>query len=266
MMTNPACSQPIEPVLQAINAATTHLRLYADDHPVVAQGLETAYRELAHLLGSRGDTTLLLIENEWVWKDRPLSMSGQREDRLMKNFEERGIESITFRRNLPREDFFSFLKSMARGENEALRTSETISFGRLLFKRNPAEPPLSPQAEDRFGCFTDMSQKKFEELKTIYHQIVRMKKIDFRGVDDIIQRLHQELCLRRQSDPTAVGSAQCRRIHLHPYGQCLHSHHEPGRVPGVSGPASVPGRSRLHPARCRQTFYSQGDPKQARAG
>jgi len=183
---NPTPIQPIERVLGTINAASNHLRLYADDHPVVAQSLETAYRGLTQLLGSRGDTTLLLIENEWVCKEQQVATTGQRYGRLMKNLEERGIESITFRQDLRREEFFKFLKSMARGENEVIRNSGTISFGRLLFKSNSAEPPLSPQAEDRLGCFADMSQKKFEDLKAIYHQIVRMKKIDFQGVDDII--------------------------------------------------------------------------------
>jgi HD-GYP domain-containing protein (c-di-GMP phosphodiesterase class II) len=185
-MMNSTLSQPIERVLGTINAASNHLRLYADDHPAVAQSLETAYRGLTQLLGSRGDITLLLIENEWVCKEQPLSTTSQRYGRLMKNLEERGIESITFRRNLRREEFFKFLKSMARGENEDIRNSGTISFGRLLFKSNSAETPLSSQVEDRLGCFADMSQKKFEDLKTIYHQIVRKKKIDFQGVDDIV--------------------------------------------------------------------------------
>lgn len=183
-MTTRAPSHPIERVLRAINAATTHLRLYAEDHPVVAQSMETAFRELAHFVGDREETTLLRVDDQWVWKERPLAASGQRYGRLMKELEERGIESITFRRGVRRDEFHSFLKSMARGGGEG--GGETISCGRLILRAEAPEPPPSPQAEDRFGQYLDVRRQKYDDLKAIAHQIRRQRKIDIRGVEDVV--------------------------------------------------------------------------------
>jgi HD-GYP domain-containing protein (c-di-GMP phosphodiesterase class II) len=186
-MNPPDIRQSIERVLRAINAAITHLRLYADDHPVVTQIIEASYRELSRLLNAHGDITLMMIENEWVWKDQPLSSKGHPHGLLMKNLAKRGIESLTFRRGLRREDFLEFLKSMARSESEVIRKSAGISFGRLQLRSRSPEAPLTPQAEDRIGIFEEMRQKKFADLRTIYDQIERMKKIDIQGVDDVIR-------------------------------------------------------------------------------
>jgi HD-GYP domain-containing protein (c-di-GMP phosphodiesterase class II) len=191
-MTMTESMQPIERILKAMNSTAACLRLYADDHPIVAQSLEATYRALAHLLASRAESTLLLIENEWVWNGRPLGPAAQRNGRLMKELAERGIESITFRRDLRREDFFAFLRDIARGPGDSMQSSATIKFGRLLLKTNGVLlPALTTQAEDRVDAFADVREKKAEHLQELYSQIARMKKIDIKGVDDVVSAFIQ---------------------------------------------------------------------------
>lgn len=186
MTTATASDHPIDPVLRAINAATTHLRLYAEDHPAVSLSVETAYREIARFVGEREETTLLLIDNEWVWKERPLAVSGPRYGRLMKELEDRGVESITFRRPLCREEFSAFLKQMARGGGAGFEGGETISFGRLLLRRHGPGPTDGSADEERLEALAESRRKRLDDVRSIHHQIQRHRKIDLRGVEEVV--------------------------------------------------------------------------------
>jgi HD-GYP domain-containing protein (c-di-GMP phosphodiesterase class II) len=179
--------QKVERALKAMNSAVNHLRLYSAGHAIVQRSLEAAYRELGGLLAERDEATLLRVENELVWNDRPISAVGQRYARLMQDLEERGIESITFHRELGREEFQDFLQEIARGRKETISSRPKIKLGRLLLKTGrPAAEPADPRAADALGAFDALRERRLSDLQEIYAQIVRMKKINLQGVDDII--------------------------------------------------------------------------------
>lgn len=189
-------------VLSQLTAAVTNTSLYSPNHPQVAQYVDKAYSALADLLQQREEITVLLIGNDLVADNRPLTASGA--SSFVANFtrilKKKTIERLTFTAGLPKAELQSFILDLAGPDTAGVRATASIKLGKVEIRvrkaGDQAAPAAalpegaSPEAEAPSGALEALqalTAKELDELKELYLRIKRHKQIDIRGVDEIVK-------------------------------------------------------------------------------
>jgi HD-GYP domain-containing protein (c-di-GMP phosphodiesterase class II) len=108
---------------------------------------------------------------------------------------DRGIGHLTFLRGVAQSDFQQFVRNLASREPEDLKGSEHVKIGKveLKVKRKavPAAVPLVKEETEKIGSLRKIRDHKLDEIKSLLNLARRHKKIDIRGVDDMIKAFIQ---------------------------------------------------------------------------
>ena len=178
-----------------LNATVINMHLYAPDHPQAERYLSSTFNTLKGLLRIMPEVTLMLVGYDLVVNNNPVPV--ERLDlmnfcRLLRNS---GIERLTFSHGLRDGDFQQFVRELAGKHDNPIRRRPGIKIGKVELKvRSEAVSGSEGAAADKnekIQPIREIRDGKLNEIKELYHTARRHKRIDIRGVDDIIKAFVQ---------------------------------------------------------------------------
>jgi HD-GYP domain-containing protein (c-di-GMP phosphodiesterase class II) len=189
----------LQQFLTQLNAVVINMHLYAAEHPQAEKYLSNAFNNLEGLLRNNPEITLMLIGQDLVVNNTPLSIERLNLSSFHRLLKERGIERLTFLPGVTANEFQDCIRSLASQRNVAVRSSRCVKIGKVELKVK--QDGLSDDAgDDEKGSdiiqpIREVRDGKYEEIKTLYHNAQRHQKIDVRGVDDMIKAFIQGFTL-----------------------------------------------------------------------
>ena len=193
-------------VISQLTAAVTNTGLYSPDHPQVAQYVEKAYAVLAEILRERPEVTVMLIGNDLVAENRQLASTGAASyvNNFIRILKKKAVERLTFVAGLPMPEFHSLVQDLASPDAVSIRSTTFVKLGKVELRVKTSDEEASAGENDASSLaglpesLTDAQQEGFQkllalsaeelaELKELYLRVKRHKKIDIRGVDDIVK-------------------------------------------------------------------------------
>ncbi len=194
-------------VISQLTAAITNTSLYSPTHPQVAQYVEKAYTVLGGMLRSKPEITILLIGKDLVADNRQLVATGATS--YVANFtrilRKKTIERLTFTVGLSKSELQSFIQDLASPDSASVRSTPCIKLGKveLRVKKSDEQGEAGGDGADASGGgilesipgvsqealqeLLSLSATELDELKETYVSIRKHKKIDVRGVDDMVK-------------------------------------------------------------------------------
>ncbi len=191
-------------VISQLTAAVTNTSLYSPTHPQVAQYIDRANTVLTEILQIKPEITILLIGDDLVVDNRPIASTGTAS--FVTNFErilkKKTIERITFISGLPRLELQGFIQDLAAQDATPVRSTSCIKLGKIELRIKKSEEEgtsggvdltdtiassISEIPEEAMQDLLSLTTAELDELKELYLQAKRHKKIDLRSVDDMIK-------------------------------------------------------------------------------
>jgi HD-GYP domain-containing protein (c-di-GMP phosphodiesterase class II) len=218
-------------VLSQLTAAVTNTSLYSSSHPQVGQYVEKAYTVLADMLQHKPEITILLIGNDLVADDRPLIATGT--GSCVANFSrilrKKAIERLTFVAGMPRSELQALIQDLASPDIASVRSTSFIKLGKVELRVKKLDEHAVPavgvgftdSSEVTAAAIPEASQEalqellaltasELDELKELYLSIKKHKKIDVRGVDDMVKGFIQGF--RQEINPLSL-LASLKSVH-----------------------------------------------------
>ena len=204
-------------VISLLTAAVTNTSLYSPDHPQVAQYTENAYAGLSDLLRQKPEVTILLIGNDLVADNRPLNAKGAAS--YVSNFsrilKKKAVERLTFTDGLAKSELQSLIHDLASPDTASVRSTQSIRLGKVELRVKTSEktggegaPGLSASvsvpgvSQEIMQEMLSLTASALDALKEVYLSAKKHKKIDVRGVDDMIKGFIRGF--RREINPLSL--------------------------------------------------------------
>jgi HD-GYP domain-containing protein (c-di-GMP phosphodiesterase class II) len=204
-------------VISLLTAAVTNTGLYSPTHPQVAQYVEKAYAGLVDMLRQKPEITVLLIGNDLVADNRPLVSSGTAS--YVSNFtrilKKKAVERMTFVTGLTKPELQSLINDLASPDTASVRSTQTVKLGKVELRAKKDEeggaavsvPGGSQEALEELLALTG---SELDALKELYLNAKKHKKIDVRGVDEMVKGFIQGF--RREINPLSL-LASLKSVH-----------------------------------------------------
>jgi len=189
-------------VLAQLNAAVTNTSLYSPKHPQVAQYLEKAFILLQNLLQIKPDITIMLIGDDLVADNRPLPAGSGYVANFARIMKKKAIERLSFVEGLQREELGELIRGLAASDAASVRTSAGIKLGKVELRVKTREElqgwkggreaggggsPASDVPDEMYQELLALTVAELDELKGLYLSAKTHRKIDVRGVDDMVK-------------------------------------------------------------------------------
>jgi len=192
-------------VISQLTAAVTNTGLYSPDHPQVAQYVEKAYAALAELLRERPEVTVMVIGNDLVAENRQLAATGAASfvSNFIRILKKKAVERLTFIAGLPKPEFQTFVQDLATPDAVSIRSTAFIKLGKVELRVRTSDEQasaaddastlaglsetLNEAQQEGLQKLLALSAEELAELKELYLSVKRHKKIDIRGVDDMVK-------------------------------------------------------------------------------
>jgi HD-GYP domain-containing protein (c-di-GMP phosphodiesterase class II) len=196
--------------ISQVSAAVINTGLYSPDHPQVQHCIDRAYSLLVEILAQKKELTILLIAGDLIINDRPLTTpaAAATASNFVRILQKKAIERLTFLPELSKPELQAFILDLAASDAAAIRSRQSIKLGkvelRVLQSDDAAGPsgsasqqaPVSPEAMQELMSLTATER---DALKELYLSVKKHKKIDVRGVEDIVKSFIQGV--RRDINP-----------------------------------------------------------------
>ena len=191
-------------VIAQLNAAVTNTSLYSPTHPQVEQYIQKAYELLQGLLQTRPEITLLVIGDDIIADNRPLPAGSVYVSQFVRIVRKKSIERLTFTANMPKTELQELIRDLASPDAASVRSSSGIKLGKveLRIKQDGPGGPGSGTGGDGSGGAASvpagvdaaayqelaaLTAAELDELKDLYLSAKKHRKIDVRGVDDMVK-------------------------------------------------------------------------------
>ncbi len=212
-------------VISQLTAAVTNTSLYSSTHPQVLQYIDKAHAGLVEVLRRKQEVTVLLIGDDLVAEGRPFAASGAASyvAQFVRILKKKAIERLTFLEGLPRQDLQALILDIASPDTLSIRSSQFVKLGKVelrvlkpgdgggqpsfALEGAGAMPAVSPEALQQL---LSLSASELDALKELYFSIKKHKKIDVRGVDEIVKNFIQGF--RREMNPLSL-LASLKSVH-----------------------------------------------------
>lgn len=178
--------------ISQMTAAVTNVRLYEAGHPRAGHYFNTTFSTLQQLLRSKQEITLLLIGNDLVVNNHPLPADAPNFARFHRLLREKGVERLTFIWGLSENEFRVFVEDLAARDDQPLKSSRCIKLGKVALRvkgeaLNEDDESQTPQVKENLAAMREVRDEKYDEVKSLYSDARHHKKIDIRGVDDMVK-------------------------------------------------------------------------------
>ena len=184
-------------VISQITSAVTNTTLYSPAHPQVAQYINKAYDLVDGLLKKSPAITLLLIGDDLVADGRPLQAGSAYVTNFTRIMRKNAVERISFLNGIQKLELQSLVRDIASMESASVRSSQHIKLGKVNLRivtdddngsdSAEGEDTETATAEEGLQELLALTQTQLEELKETYLSIKKHRKIDVRGVDDMVK-------------------------------------------------------------------------------
>jgi len=212
-------------MISLMNAAITNVGLYSLNHPTVDQYIEKAHVMLTGILLDRQEVTILLIGNDIVVDNQPLNGGGSAAsflDSFGRMLRRKSVERLTFAGGVTKEDLTAIIGDLSSAPAVPVRSRSSIKIGRVelrvkTFDRRSADTPqmvdttsFAPIEEnvdssvppEMMQELKAMTATELDELKELYTRIQKHKKINVRGIEDIVKNFIK--CFRQEINPLGI--------------------------------------------------------------
>jgi len=199
-------------VISQLTAAITNTSLYSPTHPQVAQYVEKAHAVLADMLQIKPELTIFLIGNDLVADNRQIAETGATS--YVSNFtrilQKKAVERLTFVAGLPRTELQTLIQDLASPDSTSVRSTSFIKLGKVELRVKKDDDhaggegggSLEGISQEVIQELLSLTETELDELKELYLRIKKHKKIDVRGVDEMVKAFIQ--AFREEINPLSL--------------------------------------------------------------
>ncbi|OGW49078.1 MAG: hypothetical protein A2078_00340 [Nitrospirae bacterium GWC2_57_9] len=230
-MTERDLQDALSRVISLLTAAVTNTSLYSRSHPQVAQYVHKAYAVLEPLMECHQEITLLLIGNDLLADGKPFIAGGAASSvaGFIRILKKKGVERLTFVAGLPISELEALIGDLASSESISVRSTPFIKLGKVELRIKKADKQgevvgetgtaasgnnsahtvaeVPPEALHELLALTSA---EIDELKMLYLRAKNHKKIDVRGVDEMVKGFIRGF--RREINPLGL-LASLKSVH-----------------------------------------------------
>lgn len=183
-------------VIAQLTAAVTNTSLYSPTHPQVAQYVDKAYGLLQDLLRVKPEITIMLIGDDLVADNRPLAGGSAYVANFVRTMRKKSFERLSFLEGMTKEELTGLIRDLAATDAVSVRSSSGIKLGKveLKIKRHDEQQGVGGGGAPGSGVSPEivqellaLTQTELDELKEVYLSAKKHRKIDVRGVDDMVK-------------------------------------------------------------------------------
>jgi HD-GYP domain-containing protein (c-di-GMP phosphodiesterase class II) len=190
-------------VVAQLTAAVTNTTLYSPAHPQVAQYVDKAYGLLDTLLQSKPDVTLLLIGDDLVADNRPLPSDSSYVTNFTRILRRKAIERLSFLAGVQKAELQEFIRDLASPDAASVRSSPGIKLGKVELRVISSDAAghltggvsageggsgaAAGVPDEGLEDLLALTAAELDELKEAYLSIKKHRKIDVRGVDEMVK-------------------------------------------------------------------------------
>src|SRR5574341_1013246 len=215
-------------VLAQLNAAVTNTSLYSPTHPQVAQYIEKAHALLVDLLRTTPEITVLLIGDDLVADNRPLPAGSAYVSQFVRIMRKKSIERLSFVEGVSKSELQELIRDLASPEAVSVRSSPGIKLGKVELRIKTAgerqgvrsdggtggegagegDGPVDAAAaihgvaQEVYQELLALTATELDELKELYLSAKKHRKIDVRGVDEMVKGFVRGF--RREINPLSL--------------------------------------------------------------
>jgi HD-GYP domain-containing protein (c-di-GMP phosphodiesterase class II) len=199
-------------VISQLTAAITNTSLYSPTHPRVAQYVEKAHAVLADMLQLKPELTIFLIGNDLVADNRQIAEAGASSyiSSFTRILQKKAVERLTFVAGLPRTELQTLIQDLASPDSTSVRSTSFIKLGKveLRVKQDDGHAggegggSLEGLSQDVLQELLSLTETELDELKELYLRIKKHRKIDVRGVDEMVKAFIQ--AFREEINPLSL--------------------------------------------------------------
>jgi HD-GYP domain-containing protein (c-di-GMP phosphodiesterase class II) len=199
-------------VISQLTAAITNTSLYSPTHPRVAQYVEKAHAVLVDMLQIKPELTIFLIGNDLVADNRQIAETGTTS--YISNFtrilQKKAVERLTFVAGLPRTELQALIQDLASPDSASVRSTSFIKLGKVELRVKKDDDhaegegggSLEGISQEVIQELLSLTEAELDELKDLYLRIKKHKKIDVRGVDEMVKAFIQ--AFREEINPLSL--------------------------------------------------------------
>ena len=203
-------------VIAQLTAAITNTSLYSPTHPQVAQYVDKAYGLLVDLLRTKPEITIMLIGDDLVADNRPLAGGSAYVANFARIMKRKSFERLSFLAEMQRAELEGLIRDLAATDAASMKSSPGIKLGKVELRIKSAGgqqgvaggaglqagdgggeglptgdsvgvAPGSGVAPEILQELLALTQTELDELKEVYLSAKKHRKIDVRGVDDMVK-------------------------------------------------------------------------------
>jgi HD-GYP domain-containing protein (c-di-GMP phosphodiesterase class II) len=178
-------------VVSHLNAAMANVRLYTADHPQVVRYIDLAHGALQALLEQREELTLITVDDDLVVDRQPITTKSPHLNQFVRILKQSAVERITFTREATRAELAQLVKELMASDRDIVRSTEGILLGKVrVSDHSDLESQVESLPEDvkqRLGELVLLRDRSLDDLKEMYRDIQKEKRIPTKGVGDIVQ-------------------------------------------------------------------------------
>jgi len=165
--------------ITAMMSAVANCSLYADQHQIVRELNEKAFKYLVRLFAG-GTLSITLLGNSLIFNEEQLTEKGLHIDKFISRMRRKKIDKVIISSSVTREELLMFITGMA--SKKGLQSSPSISFG--IVELEEATDARSTR---------DLADENIARLRRLFEGVRGMEPIDTAGLDDIVSGLISSL-------------------------------------------------------------------------
>lgn len=178
-------------MLSHLNAAMSNIRLYTANHPQVVRYIDLAHGVLQTLLEQREELTLITVDDDLVVDHQTINTKSVHLNQFVRILKQSAVERITFTREATLAELAQLIKDLMASDKDIVRSTDGILLGKVrVVNHSDLESQVELLPEDvkqRLGELVLVRDRSLDDLKELYRDIQKRKKIPTRGVSDVVQ-------------------------------------------------------------------------------
>lgn len=178
-------------VVSHLNAAMSNVRLYAANHPQVVRYIDLAHGTLQALLEQREELTLITVDDDLVVDHQTINAKSPQLNQFVRILKQSAVERITFTREATLAELAQLVKDLMAPDGDIVRSTKGILLGKVrVVNHSDLESQVELLPEDvklRLGELVLLRDRSLDDLKEMYRDIQKRKRIPTKGVGDIVQ-------------------------------------------------------------------------------
>jgi HD-GYP domain-containing protein (c-di-GMP phosphodiesterase class II) len=178
-------------VVSHLNAAMSNIRLYTANHPQVVRYIDLAHGALQALLEQREELTLITVDDDLVVDHQTINAKSPQLNHFVRILKQSAVERITFTREATLAELAQLVKELMASDKDFVHSTEGILLGKVrVVDHSDLESQvelLPEEVKQRLGELVLLRDRSLDDLKEMYRDIQKRKRIPTKGVGDIVQ-------------------------------------------------------------------------------